>query len=217
MKIGVLGTGMVGQAIGTKLVELGHAVKMGSRGAGNENGVAWAAGAGDGASEGTFAEAAAHAEIVFNCTAGVASLQALEMASAGNLDGKILIDVANPLDFSNGMPPTLSVCNDDSLGEQIQAAFPRVRVVKALNTMNCLVMVDPSRVPGDHVVLIAGEDAGAKREAAELLFSFGWPEARVRDIGGIASARGSEMFVPLWLTLYGQLGTGDFNIALEIG
>lgn len=216
MRIGVLGTGMVGQAIGTKLVELGHEVKMGSREAGSENAVAWAAAAEDGASEGGFADAAAHGELVFNCTAGVASLQALELGGAENLVGKIVVDVANPLDFSNGMPPTLSVCNDDSLGEQIQAALPQAKVVKALNTMNCQVMVDPSRVPGDHVVLIAGEDAEAKREVTELLGSFGWTEGRVRDLGGIAAARGSEMFVPLWLTLYGQLGTGDFNIAFEI-
>lgn len=216
MKIGVLGTGMVGQAIGTKLIELGHEVKMGSREAGNENAAAWAAAASDGASEGSFANAAAQGELVFNCTAGTASLQALELAGAKNLDGKVLVDVANPLDFSGGMPPTLSVCNDSSLGEQIQAAFPRVKVVKALNTMNCQVMVDPSRVPGGHVVLIAGEDAEAKRRVTALIGSFGWPEDRVRDLGGIAAARGSEMFVPLWLTLFGQLGTGDFNIAFEI-
>jgi predicted dinucleotide-binding enzyme len=202
MRIGVLGTGMVGQAIGTKLVELGHEVRMGSRQAGNESAVAWAAAAGELASEGRFADAAAHGELVFNCTAGVASLDALGAAGEDNLGGKVLIDVANPLDFSAGMPPTLAFCNDDSLGERIQAAFPEARVVKALNTMNCQVMVDPGRVPGEHVALIAGEHEDAKRQVTELLASF-------------AAARGTEMYLPLWLSLYGKLGTGDFNIALE--
>ena len=200
MRIGVLGTGVVGQTLSTALRERGHDVVVGSRTA----------------PPATFAEAAAHGELLLNCTAGMHSLEALTSAGAAALAGKVLIDVANPLDFSAGFPPRLSVGDGDSLGEQIQAAFPRVKVVKALNTMNCQVMVDPSRVPGEHVVLIAGEDAEAKREVTELIGSFGWPEDRVRDLGGIAAARGSEMFVPLWLTLFGQLGTGNFNVVFEI-
>jgi predicted dinucleotide-binding enzyme len=214
MRIGVLGTGMVGQAIGTKLVSLGHEARMGSRQAGNEKAVAWQDEAGDGASEGSFADAAAFGELVFNCTAGAASVDALEAAGRENLDGKVLVDVANPLDFSRGMPPTLAFCNDDSLGERIQAAFPQARVVKALNTMNCAVMVDPARVPGDHVVFVSGEDKDAKAEVAGLLESFGWPPERIVDLGGIRAARGTEMYLPLWLTLYGRLETGDFNIGV---
>ncbi|MGZ5336428.1 MAG: NADPH-dependent F420 reductase [Solirubrobacterales bacterium] len=214
MEIGVLGTGMVGQAIATKLVELGHEVTMGSRQAGNENAVAWAKEAGEAAAEGSFADAAGHGELVVNCTAGVASLEALDAAGKENLSGKTLIDVANPLDASQGFPPTLAFCNDDSLGERIQAAFPGARVVKTLNTMNCQVMVEPTRVPGEHAVFMSGEDEDAKHGVSELLGSFGWPGKRIVDLGGIRTARGTEMYLPLWLNLYGQLETGDFNIAV---
>lgn len=215
MKIGVLGTGMVGEAIASRLVSLGHEVKMGSRQAGNEKAVAWAGEAGEGASEGSFADAAAHGEVVFNCTAGTASLQALAAAGAENLAGKVLVDVANPLDFSAGMPPTLSVCNTDSLGESIQRQFPDARVVKALNTVNASVMVTPDRVPGDHVLPICGDD-GAKPQVIELLAGFGWPEDRIVDLGDISGARGMEMYLPLWLGLMNSLGTASFNIALAV-
>jgi predicted dinucleotide-binding enzyme len=214
MKIGVFGTGAVGEAIGSRLVGLGHEVKMGSRQAGNEKAQAWAEKAGTGASEGSFEDAATFGELIFNCTAGMHSTSVLESAGAENLAGKVLIDVANPLDFSAGMPPTLGVCNSDSLGEQIQRAFPDTRVVKALNTMNAAVMVDPASVPGAHDVFVCGDDPDAKREAGELLQSFGWPADRIRDLGGIVAARGTEMYLPLWLALYGTLGSGSFNIAV---
>jgi predicted dinucleotide-binding enzyme len=215
MKIAVLGTGVVGQTIGTKLIELGHEVVMGSRQAGNDAAVTWSEGAGETAGEGSFGDAAGFGEIVFNCTAGGSSLDALAAAGEADLTGKVLIDVANPLDFSAGMPPTLSICNDDSLGERIQAAFPEARVVKTLNTVNSAVMVEPGRVGGDHVVFVCGEDGDAKGEVEELLESFGWPAERIVDLGGIAAARGTEMYLPLWLALYGKLGSGDFNIAVE--
>jgi len=212
MRIGVLGTGIVGSTIASKLCALGHEVMMGSRAAGNGTALAWAAGAGPNASEGSFAGAASFGEVVFNCTAGVHSLDALEAAGAGNLAGKVLVDVANPLDFSQGMPPKLSVCNTDSLGEQIQRAFPEARVVKALNTLNCLVMVDPARVPGEHDIFISGNDEGAKAQVCELLGSFGWPAERIVDLGDIAGARGAEMYLLLWLRLFGAVQTGDFNV-----
>jgi predicted dinucleotide-binding enzyme len=214
MKIGVLGTGMVGEAIASRLVGLGHEVKMGARQAGNEKAQAWAETAGTGASEGSFADAATYGELLFNCTAGMHSVAALESAGAEKLAGKVLVDVANALDFSGGMPPTLGVCNTDSLGEQIQRAFPETRVVKALNTMNAAVMVDPASVPGAHDVFVCGDDAGAKREVGELLQSFGWPADRIRDLGGIRAARGTEMYVALWLALYGASGSGAFNIGV---
>src|SRR5690606_9073936 len=183
-----LGTGTVGQMIGRKLVALGHEVKMGSRTAGNDKAVAWVGQAGKGASEGTFADAAAFGELVFNCTAGMGSLQALQAAGADNLADKILLDLSNPLDFSKGFPPTLSVCSDDSLGEQIQRELPRTKVVKTLNTMANPIMVEPSLVPGEHEVFVSGNDAEAKRVVASFLKEqFGWRE--VIDLGDISTAR----------------------------
>lgn len=216
MKVGVLGTGMVGQAIATKLLELGHQVTMGSRSADSGALLEWVETSGDGAG-GTFADASASAELLFNCTAGGASLQALEAAGAGNLEGKVLVDVANPLDFSGGMPAKLSVCNEDSLGEQIQAAFPEAKVVKTLNTVNARVMVEPLRVPGDHNVFVCGNDEPAKSTVARLLESFGWPAETIVDLGDISAARGTEMYLPLWLRLMGKLGSPDFNIQVRSG
>ena len=210
MRIGILGTGVVGQTLGMKLVQLGHEVKMGSRSAPNEKAAGWATAAGARASQGTFAEAAAFGEVVFNCTKGEISLAALRQAGAANLDGKVLVDVANPLDFSRGMPPSLTVCNTDSLGEQIQREFPRARVVKTLNTMNANVMVNPSLVAGDHDVFVSGNDAAAKAQVRDLLEKgFGWRS--VIDLGDITSARGTEMLLPIWLRLWGVFGTPNIN------
>lgn len=217
MKVGVLGTGVVGQALGSKLVSLGHDVVMGSRQAGNEKAVAWAAAAGGTSGEGTFATAAAFGDMVVNATAGAVSLAVLTAAGAENLAGKVLVDVANPLDFSQGMPPTLTVCNTDSLGEQIQAAFPEARVVKTLNTINADVMVTPGIVSGPHNVFVAGNDTGAKAGVAELLVSFGWPAGDILDLGDVTAARGLEMYVALWLRLWGATGTGDLNIKVVVG
>lgn len=211
MRIGILGTGVVGQTVGKKLVALRHEVRMGARTANNEKAEGWVKANGARASHGTFADAAGFGEIVFNCTSGMASLEALKQAGAKNLDGKILIDVANPLDFSRGMPPTLSVCNTDSLGEQIQRAFPNVRVVKTLNTINTNVMVDPALVPGDSDVFVSGNDAGAKAKVTEILTKwFGWRS--VIDLGDITSARATEMVLPLWLRLFSTFKTPNFNI-----
>jgi predicted dinucleotide-binding enzyme len=216
MKLGVLGTGGVGRTLATKLVELGHEVRMGSRSAGNEAAVEWASGAGERAGEGTFADAASCGEVVVNATAGGASIDALNAAGADNLAGKLLIDVANPLDFSAGMPPTLTVCNDDSLGESIQQAFPDARVVKTLNTVNADVMVDPAIVPGKHTMFVSGNDEGAKEEVKLLLKSFGWADDAILDLGDIGAARGQEMYLPLWLRLYGAAGTGHLNVNVVV-
>jgi predicted dinucleotide-binding enzyme len=216
MKIAVLGTGSVGRTIATKLVGLGHGVTMGSRSAESEALLEWVRETGDPAAGGNFAEAASGAELVFNCTAGEASLDALAAAGAENLAAKVLVDVANPLDFSRGMPPTLAVCNDDSLGERIQAAFPETKVVKALNTVNNQVMTDPGRLPGAHNVFVCGEDEGAKAAVSELLREFGWPRESIVDLGPIAAARGTEMYLPLWLRLMGALDTPDFNIQIRV-
>jgi 8-hydroxy-5-deazaflavin:NADPH oxidoreductase len=225
MKIAVMGTGPVGQALAGKLAELGHEVTVGTRdpeatlartepdNMGNPPFKAWLE-AHPGVGLATPSQATAEAELVVNATNGAGSLAMLEAAGAEDLAGKVLVDVANPLDFSQGMPPSFFVCNTDSLGEQIQRAFPDTKVVKALNTMNCEVMVDPSKVPGKHDVFLCGEDAEAKRQVAKLLESFGWPAERIRDLGHISSARGTEMYVALWLHLWGTLGTGYFNIAV---
>jgi predicted dinucleotide-binding enzyme len=211
MKIAVFGTGMVGNAIATKLAKLGHEVKMGSRTPDNAKAAEWVKANGAKASQGTFAEAAAFAELAFNCTAGVGALAALEAAGKKNLAGKILIDVSNPLDFSKGMPPTLSVCNTDSIGEQAQRAFPETKVVKALNTVNCNLMVDASLLKGDHDMFISGNDAAAKGQVTEILKGwFGWQH--VVDLGDITAARGQEMYVVFWVRIYGALRSPTFNI-----
>ncbi len=209
MHVGILGTGMVGKAIGTKLVHLNHEVKMGSRTANNEKAAEWVKANGAHASQGTFSDAAAFGEILFNCTSGMASLDALRSTGEKNLNGKILVDVANPLDFSKGIPPSLSVCNTDSLAEQIQRTFPNAKVVKALNTMNCNLMVNPSLIPGEHDVFLCGNDAGAKTKVKELLKSFGWKMPI--DLGDLTGARGMEMILPLWLRLMGAYQSPNFN------
>lgn len=202
---------MVGEAIASKLVAKGHDVKMGSRTAGNEKATAWAKAAGARASEGAFADAAAFGEIVFNCTRGDVTLAALEAAGAANLRGKVLVDVANPLDFSKGMPPTLSVFGSDSLGEQVQKAFPEAKVVKTLNTINANVMVDPARLGADTDVFVSGNDKEAKAKVSRLLREeLGWKS--VVDLGDITTARGTEAYLLLWLRLWGAIGTPDFNV-----
>lgn len=216
MKIAVLGTGMVGVALASKLVSLGHEVTMGSRSAAGEKGKAWRDSVkSEKAQVATFADAATGAELIFNATAGSLSLEVLRSVGAENLKGKVLIDVSNPLDFSGGMPPTLTVCNTDSVGEQIQAAFPETKVIKTLNTVNANLMVDPSGVPGDHTLFLSGNDAEAKKFVAETVLGewFGW--RNVLDLGDITTARGTEMFLPLWVRLWGALGTPSFNIQIN--
>lgn len=201
MRIAVLGTGVVGRALSAKLRDLGHEVRVGSRSADK--------------GDATFAGVAADAELLVNATAGTASLEAIGSIAREHLAGKVLVDVANPLDFSQGMPPRLSVANDDSLGEQIQREFPEARVVKALNTMNCEVMIDPSIVPSRHTVFVCGEDPAAKEIVKELIASFGWAPEDILDLGGIEAARGTEMYLPLWLRMMGAVGGARFNIAVQ--
>ncbi|GGO93953.1 NADPH-dependent F420 reductase [Wenjunlia tyrosinilytica] len=226
MSYAVLGTGMVGQTLAGKLDALGQPVAVGTRdpGAtlartepdamGNPPFARWHEQHPE-VSLLPFAEAAAFGERVINATSGIAALQALEAAGAEHLAGKVLLDVSNPLDFSHGMPPSLDPVNTDSLGEQIQRAFPAAKVVKTLNTMNCLVMVDPARIPGEHDVFVCGNDAGAREAAVEMLLSFGWPRQAIIDLGDITGARGTEMVLPLWLRLMGVHGHADFNFHID--
>ena len=212
MKIGILGPGMVGETFGNKLVSLGHEVKIGGRQPTNEKGEAWAKKGGDKASYGTFADAAAFGEMVLNCTKGEGAVPAVRAAKAG-LSGKILVDVTNPLDFSNGFPPTLSVFGTDSLGEQIQREVPDTKVVKGFNTINCEIMVDASRAGGDSDLFLSGNDAEAKATVSRFAREqFGWKN--IVDLGDITTARGTEAYLLLWVRLYGALKTGDFNIKI---
>ena len=224
MRFGILGTGVVGKTVAARLDGMGHEVMMGTRDPeetmsrseqdqyGNPPFSTWQQEHPE-VRLGAFAEAAAHGEMVANATAGSASLEALEMAGEDNLNGKILIDISNPLDFSRGMPPTLWVSNTDSLGERIQGRFPEAKVVKTLHTMNAYVMVDPAQLAGaDHTVFVSGDDAEAKAEVGELLRSFGWTD--IIDLGDITTARGTEMLMPIWLRLFGALQKPVFNFKI---
>jgi predicted dinucleotide-binding enzyme len=224
MKIAVLGTGMVGQALAERLAGLGHEVSVGTRdveaalarsepdGMGNPPYRAWA-------KEHPqvrlvpFAEAAAGAELVVNATSGAVSVPALAAAGSSNLAGKVLLDIANPLDFSQGFPPTLFIKDTDSLAERIQREFPDAKVVKALNTMTAHLMVDPRRLAdGDHTVFVSGNDAEAKKTVIELLRSFGHTD--VIDLGDLSTARGTEMLLAVWVRLMGALNTPYFNFKI---
>jgi predicted dinucleotide-binding enzyme len=211
MEIGVLGTGMVGQTIGSRLVQLGHQVMLGSRTAANPKAITWANEEGSThALYGTFKNAAKFGEIIFNCTLGAASLDVLQQIGAENLKDKILIDVSNPWDYSTEKI-SLTVCNTDSLGEQIQRAFPEARVVKTLNTMNCNVMVDPEKLPGRTNVFISGNDPKAKETVTTILRDwFGWKS--IIDLGDITTSRGVEMYMILWVSLRRVVTAERFNI-----
>lgn len=212
MRCAVLGTGSVGRTLAARLVELGHDVRLGTRDPSTTRsrddwtelpGVALT----------TFADATAGADLVIHAGSGTAALDLL--AQAGDLTGKVLLDISNPLDFSAGFPPTLSVKDTDSLGEQVQRAFPDTFVVKSLNTLTAGLMARPDRLPEATTVFVSGDDAGAKRLVTGLLTELGHRD--VLDLGGIETARGVEMWMPLWLRVMGAVGTADFNIKVVRG
>jgi predicted dinucleotide-binding enzyme len=211
MNIGVLGTGIVARTLGRRLVELGHSVALGSRDPNHPAAAEWlqSVGTARGARAGTFADAAAHGALLINATSGAGSIAALRLAGERNLHGKVLIDVANPLDFSTG-ELQLSVVNTDSLAEQLQRSFPDVHVVKTLNMVNAEVMVHPERLPEETSMFVAGDDPEAKATAADLLRSLGWRS--IMDLGGITAARGMEMYLPLWLSIMQTQQGAMFNI-----
>jgi 8-hydroxy-5-deazaflavin:NADPH oxidoreductase len=224
MKAAVLGTGSVGQTIATRLAGLGHQVVMGTRDVA-ESKLRKTADAFGNPAIGewveknpsvklvTFKEAAAFGEIVFNCTKGVYGIEALTLAGKENLAGKIIVDISNPLDFSKGMPPTLTISNDNSLGEEIQKLLPNSKVVKALNTMWCGLMVNPAMINGgDHSTFVCGNDQDAKVQVKTILKSFGWAEKNILDLGDITNSRGTEMYLPLWVRVFGVTQNGAFNI-----
>jgi len=210
MNIGVLGTGVTGQTIGSKLIQLGHEVMLGSRDEANPPAVAWAKDQGQHALYGTFKNAAVFGEIIFNCTLGSASLEALDLAGAENLKDKVLIDTSNPLDRSPDQWD-LTASNTASLAEPIQRAFRENRVVKTLNTVNANVMVDPAKLLEKTHVFVSGNDIEAKAIVVRILRDwFGWRE--IIDLGNITTARSVEMYVLLWHTLRNAISSQRFNI-----
>jgi predicted dinucleotide-binding enzyme len=211
MRIAIIGTGTVGRTLARAFADRGHDVLVGTR---DPDSTAqreeWA---GIDLPLRPLAAVAAEADLVVNATSGLASLAALGEVGSDHLAGKVLVDVANPLDFSAGFPPTMSVKDTDSLAEQIQRAFPEARVVKALNTVTAGVMVDPGRVgDGDTTIFVAGDDAEARATTTGLLRELGWRD--VVELDGLHNARGLEMWLPLWVRLMNKLGTADFNIRL---
>ncbi|MGE5847110.1 MAG: NADPH-dependent F420 reductase [Ignavibacteria bacterium] len=227
MKIGILGTGAVGQNIAEKLTQLGHQVMIGTRN--KENTLAKTGKDNFGRppfSEwiknnpiikfGIYSEAAAFGEFIVNATNGEGTMQAVESAGKKNLANKVMLDISNPLDFSKGMPPTLFISNTDSLGEQIQRTYPEAKVVKGLNTMNAYIMTNPSLLQDDHNVFLNGNNAEAKDEVKKLLTSFGWKEKNIIDMGDISTARGTEQILPIWVRLWSTLQTPMFNFKIVV-
>jgi 8-hydroxy-5-deazaflavin:NADPH oxidoreductase len=213
-KIGVFGTGVVGNTIGTKLIQLGFRVMMGSRTEANEKATAWVGANGKNASTGTFKDTAEFGDIIFNCTKGESGLEVFKQAGIDKLNGKVIIDVSNPLDFSKGMPPSLipQYTNTNSLGEEIQKLVPGANVVKTLNIVNCEVMVDAKKSGGDPTMFISGNNVEAKEKVTALLNQFGWTD--IIDLGDITAARGTEMLLPIWLRIYMATGNGYFGFKI---
>jgi predicted dinucleotide-binding enzyme len=228
MKIGILGTGVVGQTIAEKLVQLGHQVMIGTRDkqatlskTGEDNfgrpAISEWLKNNSKVQLGTYSEAASFGEFLINATSGTGSLEALALAGKNNLADKVLLDISNPLDFSKGMPPTLTICNTDSLGEQIQRTFLKVKVVKSLNTLNAYLMVNPGLLPEATNIFLNGNDSSAKAEVKKLLSSFGWNDKDIIDMGDITTARGTEQILPIWVRLWGTLQTPMFNFKIVVG
>lgn len=217
MKYAVLGTGMVGHTLATRLVSLGHEVRMGARDKDNEKAIAWAASQGNQAGHGSFKDVANWADRIVVAVSG-AQIEAVA-ASVGDaaVTGKTVIDVTNPLDFSHGMPPVLvpHLSNTTSAGEALQAALPSAKVVKTLNTMNHEIMVEPTKVPNNHDVFLSSDHDDAKADARALLAEFGW--SHPIDLGPLAAARGTEGMMPFWLRMWGVHGSADFNYHIVRG
>ncbi len=222
MKILLIGTGNVGRTLAARLMETAHEVKMITRDpeSTKERPIKnvgtfkdWMDGY-SGLELIAYTEISETPDIIINATNGNQSLNALEMMPAKIMEGSVLLDLSNGLDTSKGMPPSLTVCNDDSLGEQIQRAFPKTYVVKSLNTMNCEIMLDPSKVDGAHDVFMSGNKADAKSKVKSLLNSTGWKNENIIDLGDISTARGTEMLLPVWLRLWQHFGHANFNFKI---
>ncbi len=213
MKIAIWGTGMVGTTLGSALLDQGHEVCLGARTADHEGATAWAADMGPKACHDTFEGASRWGEVTLCCVKGEHAVDAAASVPTDVLEGSILIDVSNPLDFSGGFPPRLTVCNTDSNAERLQKAHPGARVVKALNTVNCEVMVQPGALPEPTTVFVAGDDDEARARVATWLQEwFGWQD--VLDLGDLTAARGLEAWLLLWPRIMSSLGHAHFNLRI---
>ncbi|NTW22594.1 NAD(P)-binding domain-containing protein [Candidatus Falkowbacteria bacterium] len=221
MKIGIMGTGIVGRSHAEKLTELGHEVMIGTRsvektmaedkpdGMGNVPFRDWHK-SNQTVKLGTFDEAARFGEIVYDVLRGEVAVGVFASLDKESLSGKIVVDIANALDFSQGMPPLLLVHDGNSLGEQLQKAIPGAKVVKTLNTVSAQLQTNPMMLnDGDHQVFMSGNDPDAKKSVEAILRSYGWKN--ILDLGDITTARGTELLMPMWLRLWGALGTPLFN------
>jgi predicted dinucleotide-binding enzyme len=219
MKIGIIGSGVVAQTLGTKLLELGHDVVLGTRDPKKLDDKKhfavslreWLQQTGNKGKVVTFADAASHGALLINATSGEVSIEALRMAGADKVGTKTLIDTANILDFSKGMPPRALASQDNCLAEEIQLVFPNLKVVKCFNTVTAPLMTNPKALAGgDHTIFVSGNDSAAKAEVSELLRSFGWSD--ILDLGDVSTARGPEMYMAMWLRLWGATGSGTVNV-----
>jgi predicted dinucleotide-binding enzyme len=214
-RVGVLGSGEVGRRLAAGFHSRGHDVMIGTRDPDTPELRAWLSGEGAGIQAGSLAQTAAHGELLVVAVLGNAAEQAIAAADPGNFRGKVVIDAMNPLDFSSGFPPRLSISGEDSLGERVQRALPDARVVKAFNTIGNPYFVDPSFAEGKPTMLIAGNDEDAKRTVEDVLADFGWPEPV--DIGGIEGSRELEAICIAWVKIGGARGAWDHGFKVLAG
>jgi len=214
-RVGVLGTGEVGRRLAAGFCSRGHEVMIGSRDPDKPELREWLSGPGAGIEAGLFADAARHGEVLVMAVLGNAAADAIAEAGPANFGGKVVIDAMNPLDFSAGFPPKLSITGEDSLGERVQRELPDARVVKAFNTIGNQYFVDPGFSEGQPTMLIAGDDEAAKRTVGDVLADFGWPAAV--DIGGIEGSRELEAICIAWVKIGGSRGAWDHGFKLLVG
>jgi hypothetical protein len=214
-RVGVLGSGEVGRSLAGGFLGHGHDVMIGSRDPGKPELREWLSGDGAGARAGTFAQTAEHGELLVLAVLGNAAPDAIADAGRDNFSGKVVIDATNPLDFSDGFPPKLSVSGEDSLGERVQRGLPDAKVVKAFNTIGSPYFVDPKFSVGEPTMLIAGDDAGAKSTVGDVLADFGWSD--IVDIGGIEGSRELEAICIVWVKIGGARGSWDHGFKLLVG
>jgi hypothetical protein len=214
-RVGVLGTGEVGRRLAEGFCGCGHEVMIGARDPSKPELREWVSGVGAGIEAATFTDAAAHGELLVLAVLGDAAEEVIADAGPSNFSGKVVIDVMNPLDFSGGFPPKLSIAGEDSLGERVQRSLPDAKVVKAFNTIGNTYFVQPRFSEGQPTMLIAGDDEAAKGTVADVLADFGWSDPV--DIGGIEGSRELEAICIAWVKIGGARGAWDHGFKLLVG